>query len=690
MLMSLLKRGGTLLLALILSLSLSIPTLAAEGNQEAAPTLEETAQAAAGAAQTYGAADSIQYAVWQDGEIILSGNSGAYSRTENRALTPDILYGIGSVSKIYTTVAVMQLAEAHRLSLDAPVTRYLKDFKMADERYRQITVRMLLNHSSGLMGSHFENAMLFDDTDPVAVDSLLEQLSVQRLKADPGAYSVYCSDGFTLAELVVEAVTGMEFMDYVRARILKPAGLADTFAPSDNFDTGRLAKTYQGVDTRALPQDCLNLVGTGGIYATASDLASFGGALTGTKLLRKSSLDAMAAPEYARGIWPETDAPDALSYGLGWDSVEWLPFSQSGIQALVKGGDTLRYHAGLVVLPEHHMAAAVLSSGGASLYNEMAASQILAAVLKEHGMELDESLPLLPEASPAAMPAELMEHAGYYGATAAQYRVDVAADGTLTMDCLTMPSVPAQTFTYSNDGTFRDSVTGQAALKFVTESNGQTYLYQQAIGQLPGLGMLPTANYVAVKLPENPVSPEVQAAWDKYVFMPALPMGEKYSSQTYLALADSAIRETPELVPGYAGASRIVDSVSARYELQLPGAGGRDGQNINVFEQDGAIWMNVNGALYMEAETAPAIYTGSGSYSTILGNGFARWYQVGGSAGKIMTVQVPENSGFWVYDGSGQITASSVLWGDTKAVLPTDGLVVFAGDVGARFYLSFQ
>ena len=95
----------------------------------------------------------------------------------------------------------MQLAEAGRVSLDAPVTRYLKDFKMADERYRQITVRMLLNHSSGLMGSHFENAMLFGDADPVAADSLLEQLSTQRLKADPGAYSVYCNDGFTLAEL---------------------------------------------------------------------------------------------------------------------------------------------------------------------------------------------------------------------------------------------------------------------------------------------------------------------------------------------------------------------------------------------------------------------------------------------------------------------------------------------------------
>lgn len=683
--MKLRKRGSALLLALMLSLSLSVSAMA----EETVASLEETAQSAAQGALTYGGADSVQYALWQDGKVVLTGSCGSYSRTENRALTDDILYGIGSVSKIYTTVAVMQLVEAGRVSLDAPVTRYLKDFKMADERYRQITVRMLLNHSSGLMGSHFENAMLFGDADPVAADSLLEQLSTQRLKADPGAYSVYCNDGFTLAELVVEAVTGMEFMDYVRTRILKPAGLENTFAPGDTFDTGRLAKTYRGADTRALPQDCLNLVGTGGIYATASDLAAFGGALIGTKLLRQSSLNAMAALEYDRGIWPDTDAPDALRYGLGWDAVEWLPFSQSGIQALVKGGDTLRYHAGLVVIPEYHMAAAVLSSGGASTYNEMTAAQMLAAALKARGVVLDESLPLLPEAAPAAMPAELTENAGYYGSTAAQYRVDVTDDGTLTMRVLTMPSVPAQAFTYCDDGTFRDT-TGQAALRFVKETNGQLYLYQQAVGLLPGLGMMPTANYAAVKLPENDITPEVQAAWDRYLSTSFLPMGEKYSSQTYLALADSTAQETAELVPGYVGASRIVDSTSALYELQIPGANGRDGQNIHVYEQSGTTWMDVNGALYMSAEGAPVLYTGPDSYSTVQENGYARWYRVGGNAGKSMTVRVPEDAGFWVYDTDGQVTASSVLWGDTRAELPQDGFVVFAGDPGARFHLSFQ
>lgn len=686
-----------MLLALLLTFSLTAPALAAETTaaqpaEPAAKTPEEIARTAAAGAMTYGGATSISWAVWEDGNITVSGGaeaegSGEAAPAENAARA---LYGIGSVSKIYTTVAIMQLAEKHRLSLDAPVTRYLPDFKMADPRYRRITVRMLLNHSSGLMGSTMGNAMLFDDPDPATTDTLLERLSTQRLKADPGAYSVYCNDGFTLAELVVEAVSGQGFMDYVRANILKPAGLDSTFAPGGSFDTSRLAKTYFGVDPRPLPQDCLNVVGAGGLYASATDLAAFGGALTGTGLLRQSSLDAMAAPEYARGIWPD-DTLDVLAYGLGWDCVEWFPFCQNNITALVKGGDTLLYHAGLVVLPEHRTAAAVVSSGGVSTYNELAATEMLLSALQAKGVEVDAPVPALPEAQPAAMPAELMENAGYYAATSAQYKLSVSAGGVLTMHYMNYPNtVPDQTFTYHDDGTFRDAA-GTAILKFVKESNGQTYLYQKAIGQLPGLGTLPVSNYAAVKLPENQVSAGVQDFWTAASAKDILPMNEKYSSQVYLALSAADAAETAEAVPGYIGAARIVDETSAHYELQIPGTGGRDGQDIAVWENDGVLWMSANGSLYMEESGAPDLYTGGGtSYTTIQEDGYARWYQAGGAAGKAMTVRLPEGGGFWVYDKNWSVTGSSVLWDDTTVTLPEDGLIAFAGAPGARFHLSFQ
>ena len=198
---------------------------------------------------------------------------------------------------------------------------------------------------------------------------------------------------YTLAQLVVEEVSGMDFMDYLHVAILDPAGLADTYAPGDDFDTGRLAKTYaSSQDVRALPQDTIGIVGTGGLYATAADLASFGGLLCGTGLLDQAYLDLMNTDWAVRGLWPEDSEMDALAYGLGWDSVHMFPFNQSGIQALVKGGDTLYYHAGLVVLPEYDMAAAVVSSGGVSTYNQLAANQILIAALAEEARQMADEL----------------------------------------------------------------------------------------------------------------------------------------------------------------------------------------------------------------------------------------------------------------------------------------------------------
>ena len=682
------KRICSLLVAGALVFPLVIP---GAGAAEAAPaTLEETAQTAAQAALTTGGAQSIQYAVWQDGEIILTGHAGDYSRTENRALTDDMLYGIGSVSKVYTAAAVLNLAEEGKIDLDAPVTAYLPDFTMADDRYTDITVRMLLNHSSGLPGSTTANGFLLDDPDTLAADTLLEELSGETLKADPGAFSVYCNDGFTLAELVVEAVTGQSFMDYVDEAILTPLGLERTFAPGGDFDTDDLARIYRGTDPRALPQDALNAIGAGGIYATASDLASFGGALTGTELLRQSSLDAMAYPEYSRGLWPDADEPDSLAYGLGWDNVEWYPFCQSDIQALVKGGDTLYYHAGLVVLPEYDMAAAVVSSGGVSTYNQLAANQILISALAEEGVTVDQTVETLPAAEPAAMPAEQMENAGYYGSTSVQYQVEITADSTMTLSTMNYPtSMPAQTFTYYSDGSFRDEY--GSYISFVEEDNGQTYLYQQAVSPLPGLGALPTASYAAVKLPENDLSPEVAAAWDSISTMSILPMNEAYNSQTYLALADATATDTPKAVPGYIGSARIVDETTARSEIQVPGVGSRDGVDYQLVDRDGVLWIDAKGSLYMDAAAAPEIYAGPGDARAIIqSEGYTCWYQVGDAAGKTITVQVPEDAGFWVYDGNGQVVASSVLWGDTSVTLPEGGLIAFAGDPDDQFLLHYQ
>ena len=107
--------------------------------------------------------------------------------------------------------------------------------------------------------------------------------------------------------------------------------------------------------------------------------------------------------------------------------------------------------------------------------------------------------------------------------------------------------------------------------------------------------------------------------------------------------------------------------------------------------------INGNYALYyllsMEESAVPELSTGKDNAAacTIQPDGYARWYKVGDkAAGKTLSVQVPKDAGFWAYDAAGNVVGSSLLWKDTPVELPEDGLIVFAGNPGAKFQLTFQ
>lgn len=261
-------------------------------------------------------ATSVQCAVISQGQIILSGNAGVYSRTEDKPITADTMYGIGSTSKMFATVVVMLLVDRGLVDLDAPLTTYIPEFFMADTRYTQITPRMLLNHSSGLMGLTFNNVAFFHDIDPIGRHQLIADLAHQRLKADPGEFSVYCNDGFALAELLVERVSGESFTDFVKASFTDPLGMTKTATPESNFDRSRLARTYVDVAGGTEVIDALSgVIGSGGIYSTAEDLCKFAGIFMDDPgyapargVLSTESRAAMAAYEFEKGIWPEPGA----------------------------------------------------------------------------------------------------------------------------------------------------------------------------------------------------------------------------------------------------------------------------------------------------------------------------------------------------------------------------------------------
>lgn len=667
----------------------------AEGDSssnEAGLTYEVTRKDAKGKADLLTEAydtNSVQYALIDHGHIVVSGQFGKNDEQGQRPLTKDTMYGIGSTSKMFTTVAVMQLVDQGKIDLDTPVVQYIPRFTMMDERYKQITPRMLLNHSSGLMGTSFTDAFLFEDNDTYAHDTLLKQLAGQTLKADPGAYSVYCNDGFTLAQILVEQVSGMDFTAYIHRFITEPLGMVNTKTPLDSPDEAKMAGLYYPTYAGQLPNETINLIGAGGIYSTAEDLAQFSTIFTGEaeEVLSGKSAAATAKDEYKTPLWPE-DTDNSIDYGLGWDSVHLYPFSEYEMKALTKGGDTYLYHASLVVLPEQDMAAAVVTSGGTSTYDQLLANEILLQALKEKGT-ITEFKPEKSYGAPVKsdMPESMLQYSGIYGASDTTINIDITKDGVMSITSEKSIDNSAEIYEYSADGTFR-SADGNTMVIFVTEENGRTYEWLRQYVFVSGLGQIAISMYNAERLQPHELPAETKEAWMQRDGKKYYLLNEKYTSLLYLALPPTELNLSKQL-PGYVLDKRITGPNSAVSELQIPGANGRDLSGLTFFTQDGVEYLNMRGTLLVNEDAVKPFNFAKKSIVTIPPSGYARWYTISEKdGGKAIKVNMSSNASFAIYDAKGTCLLFSVIGNKDQVVLPLGGYIVFAGDVGTKFEIS--
>lgn len=629
---------------------------------------------------------SVQYALIDNGKIILSGQTGKNDMEGKLPLTKDTLYGIGSTSKVYTAAAVMKLVDEGKVDLDTPVVRYVPDFKMKDARYKRITPRMLLNHSSGLPGTSFNNVVLFNDNDTFAHDSLLRELSSQSLKADPGAFSVYCNDGFTLAEILVERVSGMSFTEFLHQKFTEPLKLNHTKTPQDKWEdekrAGLYIPTYQG----QLPIESLNAIGSGGISSTAEDVVRFSQLFLGQGkgILSNKAVKEMEQEEYKKGMWPE-NGDSVFNYGLGWDSVELYPFNRYGIKALAKGGDTVLQHAALVVLPEQKMAAAVLSSGGSSVTNQMVATKLLLTALKEKGAIKD----IKPDKSfgkpvKAKMPQDVAKKAGFYGNTYSHFKIEITKKGELSL-----PLKPGEKYVYTADGSFINEK-GTSKLNFVTEKNGKTYLRESKYELSPGLEQIAMNNYLAEKLEDNVLPKKTAAAWAKREDGKFYLVNEKFSSMIYLGILIPLTTQIT-LNEGYWDSKQITGPNTAKHQLQIPVMGGRDTAEARFYTEDGNEYMEMAGFLYVSESKVKPLDAGQSSKVKLQANGHAKWFTIPqAAAGKTMTVALPSKSSFAVYDEKGVSINFTVASGNNKVKLPKNGTVVFAGAPNSEFTVTLN
>ncbi|MDQ0089153.1 CubicO group peptidase (beta-lactamase class C family) [Paenibacillus anaericanus] len=681
------------ILSAAIALTPLVPTAALASNENVATSIQTQATIASEKAalltEQYGTT-SVQYALIDNGKITVTGQSGLNDVEGKIPLTNETTYGIGSTSKMFTTVAVMKLVDEGKINLDTPLVQYITDFKMIDERYKQITPRMLLNHSSGLQGSSLSSGFLFNDNDTYAHDNLLEQLSTQSLKADPGAFSVYCNDGFTLAEILVERVSGMKFTAFIHQYIIEPLELKHTKTSQDVLDSSKLPGLYYPTFPTQLPNETVNVIGTGGIYSTAEDMVQFSQIFMGREkdILSDSAVLAIEQEEYKKGMWPK-EADNLIDYGLGWDSVRLFPFSDYKIKGLSKGGDTILYHASLVVLPEQNMAAAVLSSGGSSSTNELLAHELLLQALKEKGA-IKEIKPEKSFGTPvkADMPSDITKYSGYYGATGQQIKVAIK-DGELSLSVPSVPAYPEQKYIYTSEGSFVNEV-GSSKISIVTEQNGRTYLWNREYATVPGLGQLAISQYVAEKLETQALSKETEDVWAKREGKTYYPVSEKYSSVVYMMNPILKISRTTEL-KDYFGDKKITGPNTAVSQHQVPGTGSRDSDGFRFYTKEGIEYFESAGSLYVSEDKVIPLYQGKKSTVTVQTDGNARWYSVPQAiAGKKMIVSMPEQGAYAVYDGNGTCVNYTVISGNNEVVLPENGTIVFAGNAGSSFNISLE
>ncbi|PGM89491.1 serine hydrolase domain-containing protein [Bacillus cereus] len=691
------KLSGVLAATLALTMILPTGAIASSSsktpvvaNQEVAnQELEKiAAEKAALLTKSYGTT-SVQYALIDNGKLILSGQTGKNDMEGKQRLNKDTLYGIGSVSKMYATAAVMKLVDEGKVDLDAPVVHYVPDFKMKDERYKHITPRMLLNHSSGLQGSTLSNAFLFNDNDTYAHDVLMRQLSNQNLKADPGAFSVYCNDGFTLAEILVERVSGMSFTEFIHQRFTEPLQLNHTKTPQDKWEDDKRAGLYFPAYQGQLPIESVNVIGSGGISSTAEDMVRFSQLFMGQGkgILSDKAVKAMEQEEYKKGMWPG-DGGNVFNYGLGWDSVKLYPFSEYGIKSMAKGGDTTLQHAILVVLPEQKMAVAVLSSGGQSSTNQLLATELLLAALKEKGTIKD----IKPNKSfgkpvKAKMPQDVMKKAGFYGNSESHFKIEITKNGELFL-----PSNREEKYVYTANGSFINEK-GTSKLNLVTEKSGSTYLKESTYKSTPGLGQNVMTHYLAEKLEDNVLSKKTAAAWAMREGVKFYLVNEKFSSIEYLVqpkLITTQITRKEGLA-GYWDGRKITGPNTAAHQLQIPVMNGRDTTETHFYTEGGSEYMEMAGLLYVSGSNVKPLDAGQSSKVTLQANRHAKWFTISqATAGKTMSVTLSSKSSFAVYDEKGVCVNFTVVSGNNKVKLPKSGSVVFAGAPNSEFAITLN
>ncbi|MCH2180434.1 MAG: serine hydrolase [Mariniblastus sp.] len=290
---------------------------------------------------------AISIALVVDQQVLFAGGFGVAQQervdSPARAASADTVYRVGSVSKLFTDLAVMQLVEQGKLDLDADVRTYLPGFQPKNGSGKPITLRQLMSHRSGLVREppvgHY-----FDATVPT-VTATVDSLNGTALVYEPESRTKYSNAGITVVGRVLEQVTGQPFETVIRQAILQPLEMDRSSFEFDTTVEPHLAEavmwTYDGRTFNA-PNFKLGIAPAGNLYSTVNDLAKFmmavfnGGRGQQGEILSGDLLQQMIQPQF-----------DKNRFGIGFHLSEF-----DGTPAIGHGGAVYGFSTQWIALPE--------------------------------------------------------------------------------------------------------------------------------------------------------------------------------------------------------------------------------------------------------------------------------------------------------------------------------------------------
>jgi N-acyl-D-amino-acid deacylase len=301
---------------------------------KAAPGLEELDDLILGVMDHHGI-PGAGAALAKNGKLLLAKGYGWSNITTGDPAQPDTLFGLASVSKPFTAVAVLRLVEQGKLGLDDPVFDLLKHIKpfpgaKVDPRLSAVTVRQCLNHTGGwdrdvtgdpIMWSPQVCRML-GVAPPLTAAQLISCVMTVPLNFDPGTRVAYCNFAYIVLGELITAVSGQPYGRFVRDNVLVPAGAkaAQLDDPDGKYPPNTSRRHIAGTLNALPPLEMPMLDASGGWYASPLDLVRFMTALDGSRgkpLLNEKTRQLMFEPP-PKPVQPNKDG----SYvGLGWDQV---------------------------------------------------------------------------------------------------------------------------------------------------------------------------------------------------------------------------------------------------------------------------------------------------------------------------------------------------------------------------------